>query len=477
MFLDYLTMSSSIAGSAAVTLLDISQNRSNISLSGNSHRLASVNSFEIIHRATMPNNNETETQTWEDNTRVTINIRGTIFETFETTLLRYPNTLLGSSHKRAPYYDSRKKQYCFNRDRKTFDAILYYYQSSGKLIRPEGVNEDTFLAELEFFQIDPHNVAELEYGSSNFKIPKLKKRRQSPQWNPEKNYTFVSTIFLSWPCAVIVVLYMFILCLSSAGQYQLILPRSCGGITNTSKTKRNTTQLLEANYHPLVVLHYICSLWFLLEFILRFLRSEFKIRYMGSVLGVIDIISVLSMFPQILLRQFDACQEGLLIWLANVMRTLSILCMFKLARYSTGLRLFGLTIKACSGQLILSFYCIVICLLFFSSVIYYSEESVNLGFASILDAFWYTIVTLTTVGYGDIVPVSLVGKFFGAICSVFGVTIVMAWPATIFVSHFKEMYNYEIGQKKKKTRKFWLNKIFKFRKELMRLDKTGCTFG
>ena len=466
-------MSSSIAGSAVVTILDISHNRSNINQSSSSHRLASVNSFEIIHRATMPNNNETESQVPQDNIKVIINIRGRIFETFEATLLRYPNTMLGSSHKRAPYYHLRKKQYCFNRDRETFDAILYYYQSSGKLIRPEGVNEDTFLSELEFFQIDPYDVAELEYGSSNFKIPQHHKRRQDPKC--KKNCTFCD-IFLSWPCALIVVLYMLTLCLSSAGHNQLIIPRCCSGITNTSKTKRDTTESLEANDHPLVVLHYICSLWFLLEFILRFLASELKLKYMGSVLGIIDIISVLSMFSQILQREFDTCQEGTLTWFANIMRTLSILCMFKLARYSTGLRLFGLTIKACSGQLILSFYCVGVCLLFFSSVIFYSEESVNHAFTSIVDAFWYTIVTLTTVGYGDIVPISVTGKFFGAICSVFGVTIVMAWPATIFVSHFKEMYNYETGQKKKKTRKFWSNKLFKFRKELMRLDKGGCTF-
>ena len=470
-------MSSSFAGSAAVTILDIQQNRSNINLSNNSHRLASVNSFEIIHRATMVNNNETRTSTIQDNIRIVINIRGNIYETYESTLSKYPDTLLGNSHKRDPYYDSRKKQYCFDRDKETFDAILYYYQSSGKLIRPEGLDEDTFLAELEFFQIDPYNVAELEYGSSNFKIPKRKKRRQNVEWNPDDNYS-VCDIFLSWPCGVIVVLYMLNLCLSSSGKYQLILPTSCDGTTNTSatnSTKTEKAQLLEENYHPLVVLHYICSLWFTLEFILRFLRSEVQRMYIASVLGVIDIISVLSVFSQILLRQFGACQEGFFTSLANIMRTLSVVCMFKLARYSTGLRLFGLTVKACSGQLILSFYCVGICLLFFSSVIFYSEVSVNLGFTSILDAFWYTIVTLTTVGYGDVIPVSPVGKCFGAICSVFGVTIVMAWPATIFVTYFQEMYNYEIGQKKK-TRKSWSNKIFKFKKRLLTLGTAGCTY-
>ncbi|XP_028405526.1 potassium voltage-gated channel protein Shaker-like [Dendronephthya gigantea] len=475
-------MSSSVAGSAAVTMLDIQQNRSNISLSsGNPHRFASVASFEIIHRSTMPNNNDTEPHLGHDSQKVVINVRGTIFETYETTLLKYPDTLLGSSDKRAPYYNTRKKQYCFKCDREAFDAILYYYQSSGKLIRPKDVNEDIFLAELEFFQIDPYNVADLEYGPSNFRIPKKRQGNQEEEIL-ESGYGKISTFydaFLSWPCGLIVILYMLTLCLSSAGQYQMMLPRSCSDVftNNTSlQSKRKTTQLLDANDHPLVVLHYICSVWFLLEFILRFLISELKVKYIRSVLGFIDIITILSMFSQILLRQFDACQLRFLMWLINVMRTLSILCMFKLSRYSTGLRLFGLTVKACSGQLILSFYCVGICLLFFSSVIYYSEESVNLDFTSILDAFWYTIVTLTTVGYGDITPVSLIGKTFGAICSVFGVTIVMAWPATIFVSHFKEMYNHEMGQKRKKERKFWSNKIFKFRKGLMRLDATGCTF-
>lgn len=482
-------MSSSIAGSAAAAVtispqLDI-HNRSNNSLSSNTNRFISVNSFEIIHRVAMasPNNNDTQAQMWQDNTRVVINVRGTIFETYEKTLLRYPNTLLGSLDKRSPYYNSKKKQYCFNRDKEAFNAILYYYQSSGKLIRPKDVNEETFIAELEFFQIDPRNVAELEYGSCNFRIPKHKKRKQSSEswkWslelNPERKCTF-SDIFLSWPCGFIVVLYMLTTCISSVGEYQLILPRSCdNGITNTSKTKRDTTQLLEPNDHPLVILYYICSLWFLIEFILRFLRSEFKLKYIKSVYGVVDIISVLSIFSQILLREFDACQTGFLMRFTNLVKTLSLLSMFKLARYSTGLRLFGLTVKACSGQLILSFYCVGICLLFFSSVIFYSEESVNHDFKSILDAFWYTMVTLTTVGYGDLVPVSVVGKIFGAICSVFGVTIVMAWPATIFVSYFTEIYNYEIGQKKKKTRKFWSNKIFKFRKGLITMDKKGCTF-
>lgn len=339
---------------------------------------------------------------------------------------------------------------------------------------PDTLNEELFIEELEFFQIDPHNVAQLEYGSSNFRITKFKKCRHGRQSNPENSLTPYD-IFLSWPCAIVVVLYMLTLCVSSSGQYQLVLPQSCGGKANNSRP--TGTQLLETNDHPLVILHYVCSLWVFLEFILRIVRTEFKVKYMKSVLGMTDMISVLSMFSQILLREFDVCQQGFLIYLGNVMRFLSILCMFKLTRYSTGLRLFGLTVKACSGQLILSLYCVGICLFFFSSVIYYSEvEEVNLDFTSIFDAFWYTIVTLTTVGYGDIVPTSTVGKLFGAICSVFGVTAVMAWPATIFVSYFQEMYNYEIGQKKKKARTFWSNKMLKFRKGLMRLDTTGCTF-
>ena len=470
-------MSSTIAGSVAATLLsptlDASNRSGNVSSSSEliNSRFLSTNSPEIIHRPTMHPSNDRGTcpQTWTEDKKVRINIRGTLYETFESTLSKYPNTLLGSD-KRNPYYDQGGLQYCFNRNKEAFDAILYYYQSSGKLIRPSDVAEEIFLQELEFFEIDPWNVAELEYGSLNFKQPKKKQKIQQlgiseteerlesswdvPLKSCERKYA-VFNVLLSWPCVIVVVMYLFATCLSSLPKYQWTWSTSCN--------HGNATELVMTIGDPLVILHLACGIWFLLEFLLRFTLSVSKLHYLLSFMGVIDMISLVSTVLQIVLGQADICQLAFLTKFSEFLRSSSFACIFKFARFSSGLRLLGQTLKACSGQLILCLYCVGICLLFFSAVIYHSESPVNEDFGSIVHTFWYTIVTLTTVGYGDLIPITITGKLFGAVCSVFGVTIVLAWPATVFVSYFTDIYNDEIRRKKKEKKNFRAHRKHNFK--------------
>ena len=465
-------MSSTIARSVAAIItspFDLHSQTRNTQ-SNNETRLRLPNSHEIIHRASLNSSNNNELgQAWSPQDRkITINIRGTTYETFESTLAKYPDTLLGCSQKRDEYYDQETRQFCFNRDRQTFNAILFYYQSSGKLIRPNDVKEETFLDDLKFFQIDPWNVTDLEYGPHNFKKPekshkvdglKIDERgvEMESSWhvsmgNINKQYP-VCNVILSWPCAVCIVVYLFTTCLSSLPKYQSTLSTSC--------KDDNTTRLIITHDNPIVLLRFVCSIWFVLEVILRFGLSLLKFQYFFSFMGAIDIISATSTFVQLLLRPTDACQPNVLMWLSNILRLSSFVCLFKLSRFSAGLRLFGQTLKACFGQFILSVYCIGMCVLFYSAIIYYTESEQNENFQSIFDAFWYTMITLTTVGYGDVVPMTIAGRLFGAICSIFGATIIMAWPATIFVSHFTDIYNHEIS--KKTGRSLWSRTKNKFR--------------
>ena len=80
--------------------------------------------------------------------RVVINVSGERYETWESTLSRYPQTLLGSPSKRSLYFDQRHHEYFFNRNRLAFDAILFYYQSCGRLVKPEPIPEDIFAEEI-----------------------------------------------------------------------------------------------------------------------------------------------------------------------------------------------------------------------------------------------------------------------------------------------------------------------------------------
>ncbi|CAF3684724.1 unnamed protein product [Rotaria sp. Silwood1] len=93
--------------------------------------------------------------------RIIINISGVRFETYKSTLEAYPNTLLGNAERRKYYYDNILDEYFFDRHRGCFEAILYYYQSKGRLRRPNLVPLDTFLEEITFFDLGQDAFAQV----------------------------------------------------------------------------------------------------------------------------------------------------------------------------------------------------------------------------------------------------------------------------------------------------------------------------
>jgi len=85
--------------------------------------------------------------------RVVINVSGLRVETRLVTLQRFPDTLLGDADRRDRFYDPLRNEYFFERNRASFDAILYYYQSAGRLRRPNNVPLDVFLDEITFYEL------------------------------------------------------------------------------------------------------------------------------------------------------------------------------------------------------------------------------------------------------------------------------------------------------------------------------------
>ena len=90
--------------------------------------------------------------------RITFNVSGERFETFELTLQRFPDSLLGKRESRLPFYSSHSEQYYFNRNKKCFENILFFYQSYGTLRCPDGFELEDFEEECKFFELPSEKI-------------------------------------------------------------------------------------------------------------------------------------------------------------------------------------------------------------------------------------------------------------------------------------------------------------------------------
>lgn len=107
------------------------------------------------------------------------------------------------------------------------------------------------------------------------------------------------------------------------------------------------------------------------------------------------------------------------------------------------------TFKASLEGLGMFLIALLVSLLVFSSAIYYSElDYPGSQMTSIPDAFWWAIITMTTVGYGDKVPVGPLGRLIGAACAITGV-LTLAIPVPIITGHFNRFYSHRTGRAKK----------------------------
>lgn len=135
------------------------------------------------------------------------------------------------------------------------------------------------------------------------------------------------------------------------------------------------------------------------------------------------------------------------------LRVFRVFRIFKFSRHSQGLRILGYTLKSCASELGFLVFSLAMAIIIFATVMFYAEKNVDgTNFTSIPSAFWYTIVTMTTLGYGDMVPETTAGKIVGGVCSLSGV-LVIALPVPVIVSNFSRIYHQNQRQDKRKAQK------------------------
>ncbi|KAM6300675.1 voltage-gated potassium channel regulatory subunit KCNG4 [Aegotheles albertisi] len=200
------------------------------------------------------------------------------------------------------------------------------------------------------------------------------------------------------------------------------------------------------------VIETICVAWFSLEICLRFIQARSKCQFFKGPLNIIDFLAISPYYISLIFSEDDSNEEddrpssntylekvGLVL---RVLRALRILYVMRLARHSLGLQTLGLTVKKCTREfgLLLLFLCVAVTL--FSPLVYLAENESGkvLEFTSIPASYWWAIISMTTVGYGDMVPRSVPGQMV-ALSSILSGILIMSFPATSIFHTFSHSYS------------------------------------
>ena len=217
-------------------------------------------------------------------------------------------------------------------------------------------------------------------------------------------------------------------------------------LLNVAVVMLETVQPVYTQFHPVFTfIDTVSVAIFTVEYILRMwvcvLHGEYRrpvlgrLKYAVTPFAIIDFLAFAPFYlPMILPVDLR---------FLRILRIFRVIRILKLGRYSASLSVFNRVLKRKKADLIVALSILFIAIIIASSLMYFAEhEAQPEAFSSIPHSMWWALVTLATVGYGDVFPVTPVGKVLGGIVVVVGIG-VFALPTAIFVSGFMDETNHE----------------------------------
>ena len=191
---------------------------------------------------------------------------------------------------------------------------------------------------------------------------------------------------------------------------------------------------------------------FTCEYIMRILTADLAfpcgnrlksiLKYMFSFYGLIDLLAILPFympFTKLDLR------------IVRTLRLLRFLRLFKITRYNNSMELIKSVMSEKRSELGVTCFVIIIVMIIASFLMFYAENAAQPDhFPNVLACIWWSIVTLTTVGYGDVFPVTGIGRFIGGVIAFLGIGLV-ALPTGIISAGFLEKLNEKHKEENKES--------------------------
>ncbi|XP_034448445.1 potassium voltage-gated channel subfamily A member 7-like [Hippoglossus hippoglossus] len=390
---------------------------------------------------------------WALTERLAINVSGMRYETQLRTLAQFPDSLLGDPQRRLRYFNPLRNELFLDRSRVCFDAILYFYQSGGRLRRPANVPLDVFMEELRFYELGDEIIDRFKEDEG---FPKEEERPlptndlQRRLWMlfeyPESSSGARIIAIIS---VMVIVISILIFCLETLPEFRNEKEQREQFTTVPHPTIENETILVPPGFtsfqDPFFIVETICIFWFSFELTVRLLCAPSKMTFFKDVMNTIDFFAIIPYFVTLgtELAKDKGAQPSVSLALIRVIRLVRVFRIFKLSRHSKGLQILGQTLKASLRELALLIFFLFIGVILFSSAVYFAEvDRPDTAFTSIPEAFWWAVVSMTTVGYGDMFPETVGGKLVGSMCAIAGV-LTISLPVPVIVSNFSYFYHRE----------------------------------
>ncbi|XP_029776998.1 potassium voltage-gated channel subfamily V member 2 [Suricata suricatta] len=410
-----------------------------------------------------------------------VNVGGQSYRLDCGELACYPKTRLGrlaTSTSRSRQlglcddYEERTDEYFFDRDPAVFQLIYNFYASGVLLVRDEACPR-CFLEELGYWgvrlkytprccricfeerrdelgdqlkvQRELRAQAQAEEADELFRDVRFCGPLRRRLWNLlEKPFSSVAAKMIGVASSLFVLVSVVALALNTVEEMQQLVGWGVGG--------GDPQPLLEH-------VETLCIAFFTLEFLLRLASTPDLRRFVRSALNLVDLVAILPLYLQLLLESVTGEDQlhskgsphehdletvgrvGKVGQVLRIMRLLRVLRILKLARHSTGLRAFGFTLRQCYQQVGCLMLFITMGIFTFSAAVYSVEHDVpNTNFTSIPHAWWWAAVSISTVGYGDMYPETILGRFFAFLCIAFGI-ILNGMPISILFNKFSDYYS------------------------------------